>query len=249
MGADLDYLEHLGRETTRFTDVLEGAAPDARVPSCPGWDVDDLIWHVAEVQWFWGQVVGRRLVDPADVDALGHPDRPTDREQLRDFQHLSGRELHNVLAQTPPDTVCWSWAPEQTAGFSRRRQAHEILIHRVDAELAAGRRSPIDPALAADGVDEMLTLMYAADEPVPADAPVVEVRTGDTADRWWVQVGGPVIGLAVSREEQASTAEISGLAADLDCWLWNRAPVGEIRRSGDPRALDALDEVLARGVH
>lgn len=247
MAVDLDYLDHLARETTRFADVLEGVAPDTRVPSCPDWNVDDLIWHLAEVQWFWAQVVGRRLVTTAQVRALTHPERPADRRQLRDLQHLSGRELHNVLAQTPPDTVCWSWAPEQTARFSRRRQAHEALIHRVDAELAAADRTPIDPALASDGVAELLTLMYGADQPVPADAPTVGVTAADTGDRWWVDVGGLEIGLGVRRDGPAPDAEISGSAADLDCYLWNR-PSGVITRSGDPSALDALDVVLARGV-
>ena len=45
-------------------------------------------------------------------------------------------------------------------GFVRRRQAHEALIHRIDAELTAGRRTPVDPLLGADGVDEALRVMY-----------------------------------------------------------------------------------------
>ena len=42
----------------------------------------------------------------------------------------------------------------------RRRQAHEALIHRLDAELTAGAVSGLDPALAADGVQECLAVMY-----------------------------------------------------------------------------------------
>ena len=34
------------------------------------------------------------------------------------------------------------------------------MIHRVDAEIVAGRRTPMDPALSADGVDEALRIMY-----------------------------------------------------------------------------------------
>ena len=40
-----------------------------------------------------------------------------------------------------------------------RRQPHEALIHRVDAELAAGAPTGLDEALATDGVDEILTVM------------------------------------------------------------------------------------------
>src|SRR5262252_320635 len=57
MGTGPDYLDHLARDSARFAAALRGAAPAAPVPSCPGWDSDDLLWHLAEVQWFWGTVV------------------------------------------------------------------------------------------------------------------------------------------------------------------------------------------------
>ena len=34
---------------------------------------------------------------------------------------------------------------DHTVGFIRRKQAHEALIHRIDAEVAAGNRTPMDP--------------------------------------------------------------------------------------------------------
>lgn len=54
----------------------------------------------------------------------------------------------------------WTWSNEQSSSFVLRRQAHEALIHRLDAELVVGDCSPIDPLLAVDGVDEALRLMY-----------------------------------------------------------------------------------------
>ncbi len=48
------------------------------------------------------------------------------------------------------------WADDKTAGYIARRQAHEALVHRLDAELTVGDRTPLDPRLAADGVDEAL---------------------------------------------------------------------------------------------
>jgi hypothetical protein len=32
---------------------------------------------------------------------------------------------------------------------------------------------------------------------------------------------------------------VAGAAADLDAWMWNRPPVGEIRISGDSGAFEA----------
>jgi hypothetical protein len=45
-----------------------------------------------------------------------------------------------------------------TVSWVARRQAHEALIHRTDAELAAGVTvTRADAALAADGVDDLIS--------------------------------------------------------------------------------------------
>ncbi|WP_298758133.1 maleylpyruvate isomerase N-terminal domain-containing protein, partial [uncultured Nocardioides sp.] len=66
------YSAHLRRESTRFRDVLALTPSQARVPTCPDWDADDLLWHLAEVQWFWGGVVAARPAGPPEQ----HPQRP-----------------------------------------------------------------------------------------------------------------------------------------------------------------------------
>ena len=56
------------------------------------------------------------------------------------------------LERADPAEPAWSWSAEQTVGFTFRRQAHEALIHRLDAEQTAGDVTPLDAALASDGV-------------------------------------------------------------------------------------------------
>ena len=46
-------------------------------------------------------------------------------------------------------------------GFWSRRQAHELAVHRWDAQLAAGAPQPIDRALAADGIQELFDILPA----------------------------------------------------------------------------------------
>jgi hypothetical protein len=46
-----------------------------------------------------------------------------------------------------------------------------------------------------------------------------------------------------------AAAEISASAADLDCWLWGRPPLGPVQRSGDPGVLGGVDAVLAQGLN
>ena len=52
------YLAALERETRRARECLADADPAARVPSCPDWSADDLLWHLGgEVQDFWAWVI------------------------------------------------------------------------------------------------------------------------------------------------------------------------------------------------
>ena len=80
-GGPLPFLDHLAADSARFREVLTTAPAGARVPTCPDWDADDLLWHLGEVQWFWGEIAERGLTDPADLDAVNatREDRPGDR--------------------------------------------------------------------------------------------------------------------------------------------------------------------------
>ena len=266
-GGNLPYLTHLAADSARFREVLAEAPPGNRVPTCPDWSADDLIWHLGEVQWFWGEIAQRRLTDARDLDAMNasRDERPADRAGLLAFFDRSSERLQRVLAQLPPETELWMWSDDHTAGYIRRRQAHEAMVHRIDAELTVGaERAAIDCRLAADGVDEVLRIMRGYEpEPglshEPTGAPVT-IATVDAMHSWTVTpvriTGVDSDGDAIDVERflagdgpgEASAAEVCGSAADLDCWLWNRPAHGIITRDGDPDALAALDRVLGHSI-
>ncbi len=75
------YLAHIRDESARFRDVVAATPTGTRVPGCPDWDAEDLLWHLAEVQWFWGTVIASRPAGPPQ----GHPARPLGRRALLDF--------------------------------------------------------------------------------------------------------------------------------------------------------------------
>jgi uncharacterized protein (TIGR03083 family) len=262
MNTDLDYLDHLARESARFAAAIRAVAPDARVQSCPDWNADDLLWHLGEVQWFWGTVVREQLTGP-QADKL-RPARPAARPQLLAFYERASHDLGEALAAAAPDTAAWTWAQDQTVGFIRRRQAQEALIHRVDAEVAAASRTPMDPRLSADGVDEGLRVIY-GNVPgwgsfTPRNARPIRLRAADTGSSWLVTLGRftgtdpagnsydePDIHVDDELRGEAA-AEISGRAADLDCWLWHRPPAGPIDRSGDEQMIRDFELAIAPGV-
>jgi uncharacterized protein (TIGR03083 family) len=268
MSADLDYLDHLAHDSDRFAEVLLTADPMQPVPSCPDWSTVDLFWHLTEVQWFWGTVVRERVDDPADL-AAPRPERPTDLETLGHMFATVSAALEDTLRETADDTPVWTWSDDKTAGFVRRRQAHEALIHRVDAELATGKPTPLDPALASDGVDEVLRIMHGG---VPGwgtfsrDPGTVRIEATDTGASWTVVTGRfsgtdpddgteyadrpvlDVLDATDAGDAGAAGATVRGIAGDLDCWLWGRLAADRVERSGDEDALGRLQAVIDRGI-
>ena len=258
-----DFLTTIRDESARFRAALAPAA-ERPVPTCPDWTTDDLLWHLTEVQWFWGTIVARNVEDP---EGLEHPQRPEARDGLLAAFDSASAALTDALRDTPPDAPRWMWTPDEslhTAGYVARRQAHEALIHRVDAELTAGTPlSAIDQDLAADGVDEIVEVMYGREHPLvtfaPTDGRVVELIATDADRRWVLQLGRETGTVPDSGEtiddpnfrpapNAAAVATISGSAADLDLWLWNRPAPGALDSTGDEATLDAMNEILQEGL-
>ena len=253
-------LSAISQETDRLLDVLASAPVGVTVPTCPEWDADDLLWHLGEVQWFWARIIEGRPAGPDDV-----PDRiarPVDRAGLLAHLSTASADLRRLLADADPAEQAWSWAADQSVGFTLRRQAHEALIHRLDAELVAGLpHAPIDPALAADGVGEALDVMYGGEppagvrfEPRPGH---VAVRLTDVGQELRVAVGalagrteegrdlsGPHLLLlddaAHAERSAAPTALVEGTAADVDRWLWKRVGDDAVAWSGDDGSREAF---------
>jgi uncharacterized protein (TIGR03083 family) len=265
LDTELDYVTHLAYDSARFVDAIRTAPSGTRVPTCPDWDADDLLWHLAEVQWFWGSIVGRGLTTDAEVETLVRGQRPTSRDGLLAHFSAASADLQQNLRAGSPHTRAWTWSDDQTVGFILRRQAHEAMIHRIDAELTAGERTAMDAELSADGVDEVLRFLDVAApsgcESTPDPTQTVLFRTTDHVRSWLVTLGQltgieddgtprddpdlSVRALSGGPRTSEPAASVSGTAADLDCWLWHRPPVGQITRTGDPLVLERFDQTMA----
>jgi uncharacterized protein (TIGR03083 family) len=173
--------------------------------------------------------------------------------------------MQAALAAADPAEEAWHWSSDHTVGASIRRQAHEALIHRLDAEEAAGQVTGLDPRLASDGVLEALTVMYGGCPPwgtiTPSDR-VVDVRLTDTGDVLHVALarftGTDPDGttydepdLAVVPDGSAAAiATVSGTAGDLDAWLWHRGEGRvEVALDGDQAVLDELRGILSQPIN
>ncbi|MCI0347029.1 MAG: maleylpyruvate isomerase family mycothiol-dependent enzyme, partial [Chloroflexi bacterium] len=169
------FLAALDRDSRAFAEAAR-AGWDAEVPACPGWRMPDLVWHLGEVHNFWRTIAGDRMTD---WKGYVEPERPSDGELLAWYE-TGVDTLVSTLRDADPDTEVFTWAPQKDIAFIVRRMAQETAVHRWDAEDAAGRSYAIEPALAADGIDEFLTFFLPnADKDAPPVAGTVHVHCTD----------------------------------------------------------------------
>jgi uncharacterized protein (TIGR03083 family) len=235
----MDHVAHLRDEADR---LLAAAAVDldAAVTSCPGWKVRDLVHHVAEVYYFWRWVHETGAVDAPDAEAYDEPDRPADDSALMRWARQEARAIAAVAAAIDPEQPLWNWGPEpHVAGFLPRRMAQETAVHRWDVEAAVGEPSPLDAALATDGIDEVLRVFLPSEGRFHGHADPFVLRCDDTGRAWTVQLGARPV---VSDDAEHGLAVVHAPASDLLLTLWER--VDAVAVEGDRAPFDALVDHL-----
>jgi len=228
----MDFLAAIRRDSDRFYSAASSADPSRPVPSCPGWTIADLVWHLGEVHWFWGTDVELRAADPDAIEA-GKPPRPADYAGLLSFGRAQADRMIGLLEATPDDVPVWTWAlgeADHTVGFIRRHQVQEAALHRWDMQQAAsGGPEPIDADVAADSIDELfaITLPWSLRPDKPMTG-TVHVHCTDTEGEWVVQSDG-----RVERAHAKGDAAIRGTASDLLLALYKRTPLDSVEVLGD----------------
>lgn len=245
------WIEAVVEEGERFGVVAQqlasGLAPasgglDVPVPWIPAWRARDLIGHLGTVHRWATSIVCAGTTEPPPADSRQQP--PHD-ENLLEWYETGLVELVTALRTTPPDAPAWHMSPvaEKVAASWTRRQAHELVVHRMDLEVAAGiSPARVDTALAEDGVDELLTVLvprWAHTEPLATAHARVGVTSLDTGRSWSVSVVRSRVTVAQERAGNED-AQVSGDATALLLHLWGRP--AEVTVDGDPAA-----EALLRG--
>jgi len=220
-----DFLRQLDRDSSALLASMVDAEPAAEVPSCPGWSLSDLLSHLAQGFQHKIQVL-RTGVRPEPWP----PESPGSlwRAPVLDFLETSSADLLSELRIREPDQPCWTWYPEdQTVGFWARRMTHETVVHRWDAENSVRQLTPIDAAIAVDGIDELLVVFLSgdwSDDPQPPPFGDVDVVAGPI--RWRVSLTADAVGVRRSRTFTRNTptaeAQLEGPEQTLLLSLWGR---------------------------
>jgi len=240
----------VAEEAERILNLARGAGSSAgelRPPACPAWTLSDLVSHLGRV---YAMVVTAIDTGPAGtLERSAVPRRPEHQDPADWIEERLAIMLDSL--RSLPDTArCWNFVdgPGGPIGFWWRRQAHETLIHRVDAEQACGL--PVTPApseVAADGISELLSLAglreVRFDQLELGEEMSLHLHATDAAGaEWTIDTGQRTYATAHAKADVA----VRGPAFALDLWCWRR---GTARPSGGlPGSLPSLvDEVSAFG--
>ncbi|GIE80059.1 hypothetical protein Aph02nite_60090 [Actinoplanes philippinensis] len=239
------WLAALRADGPALWDAVAETGPEPAIPGCPDWTVADLAHHVTEVlHWVRSTVTRGVTTLPESAPVLERSDWPETLDLLR--RELTG--TIETLEALDPDFPAWNWAPQpKRAGFWDRRMAHEISVHRWDAESAAGRATPIETKLATDGVSEILdSWLPAGKRQGPTDLHgVVHLVGTDAGQEWFVRLRGTGIalldtGTILDSDDHHARAKVIGSVSDLQLALMGRKRADQLALSGDPRLFQAL---------
>ena len=208
----------------------------------------DLLRHVGAV--YLHKVECMRL----GRDPGSWPPPVLEQEPPLELLDRSYAALTGEFATRRPEDRSFTWyGPDQSVRFWIRRMAQETVIHRVDAELAAGGPvTGIPGDLAADGVDELLVAFVEygttgwpeefAEMLEPAGDRLVGVVTPERS--WMLHLTGKDVRVEASSAAGSPAAVIEGPAADVLLRLWGRGGQSAAA-SGDEGTIELLGKVLA----
>jgi uncharacterized protein (TIGR03083 family) len=213
---------------------------DAQVPTCPDWKLADLAQHLGGVLGFWAHI----LCEAAAKEKPPFDEKPGPSAGLW-FVQIAGLLVAELRA-TSPDATVWTWVPDdQSAAFVARRMAHETAVHRYDAQTTVGRPEGIEPALAADGIEEIFVMVDAYPEAGRGEGETLHVHGTDRDDEWLITMN--LDGLDITREHARGDLALRGAVGDLELVLYDRPPLGTVERFGDESVLDAWYRVFKFG--
>jgi uncharacterized protein (TIGR03083 family) len=236
----------LGADFGRLREVASSADLGAAVPSCPGWTMADLLRHVGEV-----------YLEKSECMRLGRAPDPWPPEGLAGEPPLelldrSYAALTEQFATRRPEEHAYTWyGPDQSVGFWIRRMAQETVIHRVDAEFAAGSQVAAIPGdLAADGIDELLVIFvqYGTTNWLE-EFPELTGLSGDrpvsvaTPERSWLLRLTPTGAWVAEPGPDHPRVTVEGPAPEVLLRLWNRGGQGATV-TGDEETVALLHKVL-----
>jgi len=235
------YCDAVQREGHELAAAARAAGVEARVPSCPEWDVAELLGHVGRLHRWVAAIVEAGGDDPTDHwSAAEPPPADTRLDWFDEGVDLIAGALRGADAPAP----AWSWTDDRTVGFWARRQANETAVHRWDAQSATGAVEPIEHDLAVDGIDEFFGLIpyWRRESTVRGAGESIHLHCTDGDGEWLVRLATDSV--IVTREHAKGDVAARGTASDLALLLYGRVTPQALEVFGDASLLDRWQELV-----
>ncbi len=243
------YVAEIEASTAGLAEILAEHDLSLPIPTCPEWTLRQLVTHVGRAHR-WAAEITRTRSD-AFIPFREVPDGklPDDRSEQRAWLNAGATRLVDAVREAGSDLV-WSFAGLTPARYWIRRMAHETLVHRADAQLAAGSvpEPVIEAEVAADAIDEWLMLLTGglgeSDERTQALTAGASLHIHATDDglggrgEWMIRHDAD--GLTVEPGHGKGDAALTGPAASLLLVLMRRRPVSDqaVTVYGDSAVVD-----------
>jgi len=243
------YCDEIVTQTSLLTSAITGTDLTGPVPSCPDWNVGQLLRHLGGAQRWAAGIVRSRATGPVrreftDLSAYIREDPAVTGPWLAE----GAARLAGALREAGAGTPVWTPIASGITDFYARRFTHETLIHRADAALAVGAGYQAAPDVAIDAIDEWL---YLGSHPIHLKYhPEVRELLGpgrtlhfhatdtppEAAAEWVVDLTGEVITWRRAHEKSAVAAR--GPLTDLLLVLYRRRAADVLEVLGDAHLLD-----------
>jgi len=243
------YVGEIEASTAGLAEILAECDQGLPIPTCPEWTLRQLVTHVGRAHRWAAEITRTRSDAFIPFRAVPDGKLPDDRAAQCAWLRAGAVRIVDAVREAGSDLV-WSFTRPVPAGFWLRRMAHETLVHRADAQLAAGAEpEPVIAAeIAADAIDEWLMLLTGglgnADErtkALPAGAGLHLHATDDGLGgrgEWMIRHDAG--GLTVEPGHGKGDAALTGPAVSLLLVLMRRRPVSDpaVAVYGDSAVVD-----------
>jgi uncharacterized protein (TIGR03083 family) len=245
------YYAEIQAATAGLAETLAEHDQSLPIPTCPDWTLRQLVTHVGRGHRWAAEITRTRSEVFIPFREVPDGKLPDDRAEQTAWLRAGAVRIVDAVREADSDLV-WSFSGPVPAVFWIRRMAHETLVHRADAQLAAnaGPEPAIDAEVAADAIDEWLTLLTRGilgndDERITALPAGVALHIHATDDglggrgEWTIRHDADV--LTVEPGHRKGDAALTGPAASLLLVLMRRRPVSDpaVAVYGDSAVVDA----------
>jgi uncharacterized protein (TIGR03083 family) len=244
------YVAEIEASTAGLAEILAEYGPSLPIPTCPDWTLRQLVTHVGRAHRWAAEITRTRSETFIPFREVPDGKLPDDGTEQCAWLRAGAARIVDAVREAGSDLV-WSFAGTVPAGFWIRRMAHETLVHRADAQLAAGAEPEpvIDAEVAADAIDEWLMLLtggFAGDagertKALPAGAALhIHATDGGLGSSGEWMIRHEAAGLTLEPGHGKGDAAVTGPAASLLLVLMRRRPVSDpaVTVYGDSAVVD-----------